>query len=443
MEIVQLEQEQLIGEETDIDEEITKYNEMLSGIESEVAEARGKTEAISAKIGFETAELAKYDQKVVDLKLKITSLNARLENGNSSLKRLREFLNDGTRQIETTGREIEEKSRKIESSRQKIIENESALKEMYDKVKILKQTLNNNEIDYNSIDTRLKEHDGLISTVKNERDQILEKLRLLEIEQSQRHLQRENTVKRFEERYQLSFSDVKSLSSPDKPQMAVVEMEAEIDRCRKKIGDFADVNLGAIREYDILKERFDFLCNQRDDLVKAIDDLHKVIRKINKISQERFLKTLDEVNKKIGEVFPSLFEGGTANLVLTEPDKPLETGVEYMIHPPGKKLTRMSLLSGGEKALSAIAFIFAIFLLKPASFCIMDEIDAPLDDSNVYRFNNLLKIIGDKSQIVMITHNKKSMEFAGILFGITMEQTGVSKIVSVNLEKPKETTNQN
>jgi len=104
-----------------------------------------------------------------------------------------------------------------------------------------------------------------------------------------------------------------------------------------------------------------------------------------------------------------------------------------MIHPPGKKVTRMSLLSGGEKALSAIAFIFSIFLIKPASFCIMDEIDAPLDEANVFRFNNLLEIIGEKSQIVMITHNKKSMEFAGTLFGITMEKKGVSKIVSVNL----------
>ena len=107
-----------------------------------------------------------------------------------------------------------------------------------------------------------------------------------------------------------------------------------------------------------------------------------------------------------------------------------------MIHPPGKKLTRMSLLSGGEKALSAIAFIFSIFLIKPASFCLMDEIDAPLDDANIYRFNNLMKIIGEKSQIIMVTHNKKSMEFADTLFGITMETKGISKIVSVNLERP-------
>ena len=140
------------------------------------------------------------------------------------------------------------------------------------------------------------------------------------------------------------------------------------------------------------------------------------------------------MNEKLKEVFPRLFEGGTARLILTDPQNPLETGVEYMIHPPGKKLTRMSLLSGGEKALSAIAFIFSLFLIRPAAFCMMDEIDAPLDDANVFRFNNLLKLIGEKSQIVLVTHNKRSMEFADTLFGITMELKGVSKVVSVNFE---------
>ncbi|MDQ1331928.1 MAG: chromosome segregation protein, partial [Thermodesulfobacteriota bacterium] len=338
MEIVQLEQEQLIGEESDIDEEIAKYNDALSVIEREVSDAREKTEALSGRIGSATLELSSYDQKVVDLKLKLTSLNAKLENGNNSLKRLREFHDDGIRQIDMLGREITEKTRKVETSRLRITENNLALKEMYDKIKIIRQALDNNEADYNSIDIRLKEHDDLISSVKNEREQTLDKLRLLEIEQSQRHIQRENIAKRFEERYQSLFTDAKSVSesSGEKPQTTINEMEAELDRCRKKIGDFTDVNLGAIKEYENLKERFDFLCSQRDDLVKAIDDLHKVIRKINKISQERFLNTFNEVNKKIGEVFPSLFEGGSANLVLTEPDKPLETGVEYMIHPPGK-----------------------------------------------------------------------------------------------------------
>ena len=172
--------------------------------------------------------------------------------------------------------------------------------------------------------------------------------------------------------------------------------------------------------------------------MQAIEDLHKVIYKINKITQKLFIETLNLINAKLKEVFPRLFEGGSATLVLTEPGKPLETGVELMIHLPGKKLTRLSLLSGGEKALSAIAFIFSIFLIKPASFCLLDEIDAPLDDANIFRFNDLLKLIGANSQIVMITHNKRTMEFADTLFGITMEQKGISKLVSVRFEHSPE-----
>ncbi|MGD8959072.1 MAG: hypothetical protein PVI27_04435, partial [Desulfobacteraceae bacterium] len=187
-----------------------------------------------------------------------------------------------------------------------------------------------------------------------------------------------------------------------------------------------------------IEKRHAFLTSQQEDLEQALGDLQKVIRKINRITQERFITTFNRINEKLAEVFPRLFEGGTAQLVLTAPEKPLETGVELMIHPPGKKLTQLSLLSGGEKALSAIAFIFAIFLIKPASFCLLDEIDAPLDEANVYRFNNLLKIIGDQSQVIMITHNKKSMEFADTLFGVTMEKKGVSKLVSVNLTHPSE-----
>ena len=211
-------------------------------------------------------------------------------------------------------------------------------------------------------------------------------------------------------------------------------MEEELETLKAKIIKIVDVNLGAIREYEQLKDRFDFLEEQRDDLIRAIQDLHKVIKKINDITQKRFLETFNLINQKLEEVFPKLFGGGTARLILKDPDEPLETGLEFMIHPPGKKLTRLSLLSGGEKAMSAIAFIFSIFLIKPTAFCLLDEIDAPLDDANVYRFNDLLKIIGEKSQIIMITHNKRSMEFADTLFGITMEEKGISKIVSVNFE---------
>ena len=217
-------------------------------------------------------------------------------------------------------------------------------------------------------------------------------------------------------------------------EKTIEQMQAELETTKAKIVKIVDVNLGAIREYEQLKDRFDFLEEQRDDLVRAIKDLHKVIKKINTITEKRFLETFDLINEKLNEVFPRLFGGGKARLILQDQSDPLETGVEFMIHPPGKKLTRLSLLSGGEKAMSAIAFIFSIFLIKPTAFCLLDEIDAPLDDANVYRFNDLLKIIGEKSQIIMITHNKNSMEFADTLFGITMEEKGISKIVSVNFD---------
>jgi len=305
----------------------------------------------------------------------------------------------------------------------------------------LDESIDRDEVDYQQIDARLKDSDGKISDIKSKREKSLEKFRMLELELSQLQLKRENLANRLEERYQSGFDFLKSEFNRDEAAKAIMadmtieEMEADLKNSREKIAKIVDVNLGAIKEYEQLKDRFDFLETQRDDLLKAIEDLHKVIKKINRITQQKFMETFNDINEKLMEVFPRLFDGGEARLVLIEPDKPLESGVELMIHPPGKKLTRLSLLSGGEKALSAIAFIFSIFLIKPASFCLLDEIDAPLDDANVFRFNDLLQIIGEKSQIIVITHNKRTMEFADMLFGITMEQKGISKVVSVNFAR--------
>ena len=437
LEIVRLEQERLLGEESDIDEEMTKYNEAVAAVEDQVKNAQETVSEKLEQIAAVSSELETFDQKIVDLKLKLTSLSAKLENSNNTLKRLKEFQNDGIQQLEQLSREISRKKQKRGSSKQKIEEYEQMLSGRYDDMKRLERTLEKNEEDYTAIDTKLKESDSVISDIQNRRDKTVQKIRLLELEQSERHIKRENIAKRLEESYHSPLSVFKSEfgSRENAPDTSIDDMENKLFRLRKKIANIEDVNLGAIKEYEQLKDRFDFLNEQRDDLVKAIEDLHKVVKKINRISQERFIKTFHSVNEKLNEVFPRLFEGGSAKLIMTEPNNPLETGIEFMIHPPGKKLTRMSLLSGGEKALSAIALIFSIFLIKPAAFCLMDEIDASLDDTNVFRFNDLLRLIGSNSQIIMITHNKKTMEFADTLFGITMEKKGVSKIVSVNLQK--------
>lgn len=203
-------------------------------------------------------------------------------------------------------------------------------------------------------------------------------------------------------------------------------------RIKERIGE---VNLLAINEYEKLKERYEYIKAQEQDLLYSIDSLNTAIKRINRISKAKFLSTLKAVDEKLREVFPILFDGGKARLRLIDETLPLESGVLVEVQPPGKRLVHMGLLSGGEKALAAMALLFAIYLIKPSPFIIMDEVDAPLDEVNTDRFNELLKGIEKSSQVIMVTHNRKTMEQADRLYGVTMDTSSVSKIVSVDLEQ--------
>lgn len=213
----------------------------------------------------------------------------------------------------------------------------------------------------------------------------------------------------------------------------VAEMMERRNHLRERIDRMGEVNLTAIKEYEDLKQRFDFLSGQKEDLVKSIDDLQSVIKKINKTSRTRFAETFQAVNENFKKLCPKIFGGGKASLILEETQDILEAGIEIEAQPPGKKLQKMTLLSGGEKALTAVALIFSLFLVKPSPFCIMDEVDSPLDDVNIDRFNDIVRDLSRTSQFIVITHNKRTMELADILYGVTMEQRGISKLVSVRL----------
>jgi chromosome segregation protein len=166
-----------------------------------------------------------------------------------------------------------------------------------------------------------------------------------------------------------------------------------------------------------------------------VDDLKRTISKLNRLSRTRFQETFDEANRKLGEVFPRLFPGGRAQLVLTEVEDEGEAGVEIVVQPAGKKLGSLNLLSGGEKAMTAVGLILSLYMIRPAPFCVLDEVDAPLDDANVGRFDQVIREISRSSQFVLITHNKRTMEAADTLYGITMEEAGVSKVVSVRFKE--------
>ncbi len=218
-----------------------------------------------------------------------------------------------------------------------------------------------------------------------------------------------------------------------RPAVGDVE-EARMLELRGLIERMGEINLTAIEESEESQKRFDFLTTQRADLESAISQLEAAIEKINRASRKRFRETFDAIDAKFREVYPRMFGGGRAHLSLTDETDMLETGVDIVANPPGKKVMQnIELLSGGEKALTAVSLLFAIFLVKPSPFCVLDEVDAPLDEANVGRFNEMVRAMTDRSQFILISHNRRTMEIADRLCGITMEEPGVSKLVSVNL----------
>ena len=212
---------------------------------------------------------------------------------------------------------------------------------------------------------------------------------------------------------------------------------SKVDTLKKEINSLGEVNTGAIAEYERVNERYQFLMKQSKDLEDSSLELTNIITEMDKIMTEKFKTTFEAISKEFNHVFRALFKGGRGTLKLTEPDDLLNTGIEIEAEPPGKKLNSIGLLSGGEKTLTAIAVLFAILNVKPSPFCILDEVEAALDEANVDTFGKYLQERKNMSQFILITHKKRTMEYADILYGITMQESGVSKIVSVNLEEAK------
>jgi len=219
------------------------------------------------------------------------------------------------------------------------------------------------------------------------------------------------------------------------------ELREHLQKIRDRIQRMGAINLAAIEEYREQEERYRFLTTQEQDLVKSVQSLKDIISKINRTTKQIFMDTLGELQQKFGEVFTQFFAGGRAELVLVEPDEAEgsetgsreEPGVDIVAQPPGKRLKSITMLSGGEKTLTAIALIFSSFLIRPTPFCVLDEIDAPLDEENIGRFTQVLRELAERAQFIVITHNKRTMAVADSLFGVTMEEPGVSKLVSVRL----------
>ncbi|QQY80761.1 condensin subunit Smc [Keratinibaculum paraultunense] len=315
------------------------------------------------------------------------------------------------------------------------------IKSTIDSVTINMQNLTDMEKDKNNKlkllqKDRTKEMEGYyvqqkqLKNINDELDQ-LEKIRnKLEVKKAKYMMQLENVKLRLKEDYELSYEDALDM------WIEIEDMEyalLKVERLKKEIKELGTVNLNSIEEYKITKERLEFITKQMNDLIIAKADLKKVIEDMDIKMREQFLSSFNEIKENFNQIFKVLFNGGKADLIIEDEDNILNSGIDIIVQPPGKKLQNLSLLSGGEKSLTAVALLFAILQTKPTPFCILDEIDAALDEANINRYTNYLKSLSKDTQFIIITHRKSTMEIADVLYGVTMEEEGVSKVVSVKL----------
>ncbi len=207
-----------------------------------------------------------------------------------------------------------------------------------------------------------------------------------------------------------------------------------ISMLKERIKHVGQVNMAALEDYETESARLKELTTQRDDLQTAVDELERAIKKLDKEARVQFLTTFEQVQKNFVEMFTTLFEGGEAHISLEENVDPLEAPIHINVRPAGKKMRGVQLLSGGERALTAISLLFALYLVRPSAYCILDELDAPLDEANIGRFVKVLKKFAEKTQFIVITHNKRTMEAADLLYGVTQQEKGISTIVSVKFD---------
>lgn len=320
---------------------------------------------------------------------------------------------------------------KIEALKQKIQDKNAEIDEIGKLSVEIKKQIEEIEQEKAGIMDGLK---GIQNTNKDLTDKlILLQQELARLENRREKLQSdlENTINRLWDDYELTPGSAAEISIPIENEAESKKRTAEL---KGKIKALGSVNVDAIREYKETKERFDFLSTQKADMEKSQDNLNKVIDSMQELMEEHFQKQFEAINKSFGHVFKELFGGGSGRLYLSDPHDVMESGIEIEVQLPGKGLQNINLYSGGEKSFIAIALLFAILEVKPTPFCILDEIDAALDDVNVARFATYLKNYLSQTQFIVITHRRGTMEAANIMYGVTMQEKGVSKLLSLKID---------
>lgn len=404
-------------------EKIEAENSSLNIIIEEFTNTNKDNQKYIDDLNFDITNLkisvSSFDESETSIDEMVERINNDITNNNTSIENKKKLKNE----IIQLNKELEEK---IISVNAQISELEKEVSSSSEEVESLKKERTAKNEKMVSLEKEIEEQLAKIEDIKNQISKIDVKNSKIELELNQ-------VVNKMWEEYELTPNNTGDIKKVDNP----TEVQRKVNELRSQIKDLGSVNIDSINEYKELKERYDFMSEQRLDLEEASNKLKKVINEMTNTMKEQFATQFKVINKNFGEVFKELFGGGKAELILADENNILECGIDIAVQPPGKKLQNMMLLSGGEKAFTAIALLFAILKINPAPFCVLDEIEAALDDVNVYRFAEYLKKFVSTTQFLVITHRKGTMEAADTVYGITMEEKGISKLLSMKLEEAK------
>ena len=404
--------------------------------EQEVEKLNSEIKSLSEEVE-QFATVNKDNQKYIDdLNFDITNLKISVSSFIESEASIEEFVERIRQEILNNNNNIENKNNTLNQAIKENAELQIKIDNLNSKIEQIKAEVNNSSENIEKLKQLRTEKNELLDKKEEEitnQFSILEGLKeqIVKMDFKKTKLEQdiEQLINTLWDEYEITPNNAGEYKKPNN----IAQAQKEVSSIREKIKDLGSINIDSIEEYKKISERYDFMCEQRLDLENTVAKLRKVISEMTQTMEQQFKEKFEIINKNFNEVFIELFGGGKAELILTDEDNVLECGIDIRVQPTGKKLQNMMLLSGGEKAFTAIALLFAILKINPAPFCILDEIEAALDDVNVYRFAEYLKKFSQASQFLVITHRKGTMEVADTVYGVTMEENGISKLLSMKL----------
>ena len=423
IEDIKVERENNLNKQKELDDKIAamdEQNKELNIVIEEFTASNKDNQKYIDDLNFDITNLkisvSSFDESALSIEEMMERINQDITKNQNSIN----SKTEARTKIENDNVDLE---MKIEEIKDKIVELEKEILGSTERVEKLKEErIVKNEKLVNA-EKNIEEQTEKIETIKNQ-------ISKLDLKKAKIELELNQVIDKMWEEYELTPNNAEGIEMAENPQ----EVQKQVNKIRAEIRDLGSINVDAIKEYKEIKDRYDFMCEQRLDLEDSSNKLKKVIEEMTETMQKQFKEQFKIINKNFGEVFVELFGGGKAELILADETNILECGIDIAVQPPGKKLQNMMLLSGGEKAFTAIALLFAILKMNPAPFCVLDEIEAALDDVNVYRFADYLKKFAKDSQFLVITHRKGTMEAADTVYGITMEEKGISKLLSMKLK---------